>query len=174
MTETDNLRMITIGQITTAHGSRGEVKVLPLTDFPDRFSLLDQVVVELNGRIEVRRLESARPHKQFVILKLQGIEDPETAQRLRNAQLKISEQQLMPLPDGHYYIFQLLNMEVFTEEGEYLGKIDNIFRTGSNDVYQVLNEGKELLIPALKQVVLEIDPVNRRMVIRPLAGMLER
>ncbi|NPV92109.1 MAG: 16S rRNA processing protein RimM [Firmicutes bacterium] len=167
-------RMITIGQVTTSHGSRGELRVIPLTDFPDRFSRLKEVVVEHNGQRSVRRLESARPHKQFVILKLEGVEDPETAQRMRHALVQIPEEDLMPLPDGHYYIFQLIGLEVFTEAGEYLGKIDNVFQTGSNDVYRVLSDtGKEFLIPALKQVVTVIDLEQRRMVIRPLEGLLD-
>ncbi|MDH7479866.1 MAG: ribosome maturation factor RimM [Syntrophomonadaceae bacterium] len=171
---TEKPRVITIGQVTTTHGNRGEVRVLPLTDFPGRFSRLREIILEHDGRKEKVCLESARPHRQFVILKLQGIDDPEAAQRLRGARLQISEAELMPLPEGHYYIFQLLGLSVYTEEGKYLGIIDDIFRTGSNDVYRVIHEErKELLVPALKQVVTDIDLVNRRMVIRPLPGLLE-
>jgi 16S rRNA processing protein RimM len=167
-------RMITIGQVTTSHGSRGEFKVIPLTDFPDRFNRLKEVVIDQDGRQSVKRLESARPHKHFVILKLEGVDDPETAQRMRNALVQISESELMPLPEGHYYIFQLIGLEVFTEAGVHLGKIDNIFQTGSNDVYRVLSgTGREFLIPALKQVVTRIDLEQRKIVIRPLEGLLE-
>jgi len=174
VSELEEPLLITIGQITTAQGVHGEVRVLPLTDFPHRFSQLKEVTVVLREKVSKYRVLSARRHQRFVVLKLEGVNDPEQARQLRNALLKIPQEQLMPLPPGHYYIFQLVGLAVYTVEGNYVGKIEDIFRTGSNDVYQVRREdGKELLLPAIRQVVEKIDLEAGQIIIRPLAGLLD-
>lgn len=174
MSELEEPLWITIGQITTAQGVHGEVRVLPLTDFPHRFSQLEEVTVVLKGKVRKHRVLSVRQQRRFVVLKLEGINDPEQARQLRNALLKIPQDQLMPLPPGHYYIFQLIGLPVFTVEGDYLGRVEDIFRTGSNDVYQVRkDDGREVLLPAIKQVVKKIDLNSRQIIVCPLAGLLD-
>ncbi|MGI6648173.1 MAG: ribosome maturation factor RimM [Bacillota bacterium] len=170
----DKEKLISIGQVTTTHGVYGELRVLPLTDFPERFSRLQQVVASLNGEQISLEVESARTFKQFVLLKFVGINDCEQAIKLKNALLQVPSSELMPLPEGHYYIFQIVGLSVYTVDGRYLGRIKEVFRTGSNDVYQVVGEqSKEVLVPALREVVEQIDLEQQRVIIRPLPGMLE-
>lgn len=161
-------QLITIGKITTTHGHLGEVRVLPLTDFPERFRQLDEVTISLNGQLRQMHVIGVRPHRQFVILKLAEVKDMNAAIELRNALVQIPQSDLVALPEGHYYIFQLLGLKVFATGGDYVGELADVIRTGSNDVYSIrLPNGRELLIPALKSVVREIDLAQQRMVIEP-------
>ena len=169
-----NLKMITIGQITTAQGIQGEMRVIPLTDFPERLNQLNEVFIQLENELVRHRLASVRPHNQFILLKLQDIEDRDQALLYRNALIQIPESQLMPLPKGHYYLFQIVGLMVYLETGQYLGRVRDVLRTGSNDVYQVVDDNhRELLVPALREVVAEINLEEQKMVIRPMPGLLE-
>jgi 16S rRNA processing protein RimM len=166
--------MINIGRITTAQGILGEVRVFPLTDFPDRFSQLKQVYINQDGNLVLHQVEAARSHNQYILLKLQEICSRDQAETLRNAMIQIPESELMPLPEGHYYLFQIVGLSVYAVNGDYLGKVKDVFRTGSNDVYQVVNDNrKDLLVPALREVVERIDLTEQRIIIRPLPGLLE-
>jgi len=169
-----NETMINVGRITTAQGIHGEVRVLPLTDFPERFNQLKEVFINLNDDLILHKVESVRPHNQYVLLKLAEISNRDQALSYRNALIQIPESQLMPLPEGHFYLFQIIGLAVYTENGDYLGKIKDVVRTGSNDVYQVVDDqGKQVLIPALREVVDQINLEEQRIVIRPMPGLLE-
>lgn len=152
-------RLIRIGQVITTQGINGEVRVLPLTDFPERFNSLAEVLISRQGSLQKLVIEGVRQHKHFVIIKFSGYDSPEAAAALRGVFLQIPEEQVMPLPEGHYYFFQLVGMTVVTTSGRVLGKIAEILQTGSNDVYLVRDETdhREILIPALKSVVRQID-----------------
>jgi len=152
-------RLINIGQITTTQGVQGEVRVLPLTDFPDRFSALSGVIVTRNGSRCDLAVEGVRWHKQYVIIKFAGYDTPEKAAELRGAFLQVPEQDLVKLPDGHYYLFQLVGLRVIDTGGRELGTITDVLPTGSNDVYVVrdCSSAREILVPALKSVVKTID-----------------
>ena len=172
--QNDQELLISIGQITTTQGISGEVRVLPLTDFPERFNKLEQVILNQNGELTSWAVESARQHKQFILLKLAGMDDLNQARRFRNALIQVPESELMPLPDGQFYVFQIIGLAVYDEDGAYLGQIKEVLRTGSNDVYQIINEdNKELLVPALREVVKDIDLENQRVIICPLPGLLD-
>lgn len=146
---------IIIGQIGAPHGVKGEVRVVPQTDFPERFERLTSVYLGDDKKLEIK---SVRYHKQFVILKFAGIDDRDQVEALKNKLLKIERKDLMPLPNGHYYIFDILGLEVHDLTGNRLGKINDVLHTGSNDVYVIEREAEQpLLIPALKKVVREID-----------------
>lgn len=166
--------LIAIGKITTTHGHRGEVRVYPLTDFPERFQRLGKVYVQKEDMRELH-VERARFHKQFVIVKFKEINDMNEALQLKDYLIKINRSEVVPLPEGHYYIFQLVGSEVYSDKGEFLGELVDVHRTGSNDVYVVQNPdtGEEILIPALKDVVKKIDLEENKLVVELLPGLRE-
>jgi 16S rRNA processing protein RimM len=158
-----------IGRILAPWGIRGEVKVQVVTDFPDRF--LPRKLVYANGcPLEI---ESCRPHKQHLVLKLATIDSVEAATRLRGCDLTIPSSELLPLPEGQYYTFQIIGLEVVTTGGETLGHVKDIMTTASNDVYIVEGKRGEILIPAIEDVVKSIDLEKGKMVIEAIEGLLD-
>jgi len=166
--------MVNVGKIAGSFGVEGWVKVIPLTDFPERFKKMDTIKLNRAGTIKEVRVESARPYKGAYLLKLQGIESPEEAARYRNALLQIDESELYPLPEGSYYHFQLEGLEVYDEDRGFLGHLTEVLSTGANDVY-VVKSGQygEVLIPAIKEVVLQVDLKAGKMDVRLLPGLLD-
>lgn len=159
-----------IGKIVNTHGLRGDVKIMPWCDDPSVFDELAYVCI---GEDEFE-IEKSRVHKNMVILKLDGIDDINTAERYRNKVLTVPREELGDLPEGTYYICDLLGCEVVTADGRVLGKIEDIIKTGSNDVYDVRNaEGVQTLIPVIDEVVKSVDTEGKRIVIEPLKGMLD-
>jgi len=158
-----------VGRILAPWGIRGEVKVEVLTDFPERFA--PQKVVHLNAR--PLEIESCRPHKQHLVVKLATIDSVEDAEKLRGQDLTIPSSELYPLPEGQYYTFQLIGLDVLTTEGQYLGQVTDIMATAGNDVYIVEGEGGEILIPAIEDVVKSIDLEEGKMVIEAIEGLLD-
>lgn len=157
-------KMIVIGKITGPQGVRGEVRVMPLTEFPERFKTLKTALLD-NG--QCLPVESVRYHQQFVLLKFAGFDDRNSIEHLRNALIRIERKDLMPLPEGHYHVFDIIGLAVYNEEEEFLGKISDILQTGSNDVYVVEQQNKQpLLIPGLKSVVLHVDIPGGKMIVK--------
>lgn len=162
-----------VGQITTAHGVRGEVKVYPLTDNIKRFSKLKFVFLKVKDEYVKRDIEGVKYLKDFVILKLADIKDMNEAMKYRNEYLYVDRDNAVKLPKDSYFISDLIDMDVHSSEGEYLGKITSVFPTGSNDVYEVKgNSGKLILIPAIKDVILDIDMENKKMTVKLLEGLI--
>jgi 16S rRNA processing protein RimM len=161
---------IAVGRVIAPWGSRGEVKVEVLTDFPDRFEPEGRVYIE--GR--ALTIESCKWHRGRAILKLTTTDSVEDAQKLRGQLLEVPISELHPLPQDQYYQFQLLGLEVWTTEGEHLGRIARILPTGSNDVYVVPREKGEVLVPAIEDVVKSIDIDNGRMTIEAVKGLLAK
>jgi len=165
---------ISIGRILKPLGVRGEVKILPLTDFPERFSAMEKVLLDLGGRFETRFVEKVASRGRFIAMKLSGIDDINAALALKDALLKITREELVPLPEGEYYVFDLIGLDVYTTAGRHLGKVKDVLQTGANDVYVVEGDvHRELLIPALKQVVLSIDQAAGKIVVELPAGLEE-
>lgn len=160
---------IRIGKILSTQGNRGALRVLPLTDFPERFQKMTRVQVSINDLLRELNIEDAHFHKKYVIIKFKEIQDMNAACDLKGGYLVVTRDELMPLPKDNFYIFDLIGVEVFETDGSRLGIITDIIKTGSNDVYVVETGAKPLLIPALKQVVQEIDLDGRRMVVRNLS-----
>jgi 16S rRNA processing protein RimM len=157
-------KLIAIGKAVAPHGVRGDVRVIPLTDFPDRFRTTETVQLEDGRTLDI---ESVKYHKQFVLLKFRGIDDRDAAQALKGKLLMVGRADLVKLPDGHYYIFDIVGLKVFDETGANLGTVTDVLATGANDVYIAEREGhKPLLIPAIKDVVREIDVPGGRMTVR--------
>jgi 16S rRNA processing protein RimM len=139
----------------------------------------EELFVDLKDGKEYRsyRLAALRKQGRFDVVRFEGVEDREAVQEIVNAELVRPAESLPKLPEGQYYCYQILGMEVVTEDGTRLGTVDRIFTAGENDVYEVMPDGGErgddILIPAIKDVVLSVDVSEKKMVIRPMKGMLE-
>lgn len=154
-----------IGEIAAPFGVRGEMKIDPFTDFPDRFKSLR--VLYVGPSRQPYEVEGARLQKQQVVLKLAGIERPEQVDELRRREVFVPRSEAAALPAGHYYLDDLIGAQVVTSAGQPVGTLTDILRTGSNDVYVVADGGNEILIPAIKDAVTSVDVGERRVVIEP-------
>ena len=162
-----------VGVITTTHGLRGEVKVFPTTDSKERFLELDEVVLRTSREETVLHIEKVRFFKKLVIVKFKEYNRIEEVENLKQAELYVSRDDAAPLEEGEYYIGDLIGMKVFTDDGEEFGEISDVMETGANDVY-VIDTQKygEVLIPAIKQCILEVDIQSERMTIHLLPGLI--
>lgn len=168
-----NEKYITIGKIVNTQGHRGEVRVYPLTDFPDRFKEMESVVVNSGERHRTLHIERVYFHKRFVIIKFKEIKDMNDAEMLKGGLLQIDRHELVPLPEGSFYIFEIIGLSVYTESGDYLGKVADVLQTGANDVYLVdRDEEGQVLIPALKKVVKKVDLEKGFMLVELPEGLL--
>ena len=173
MPEQSKTEWATIGKVVALFGVQGELKVLSLTDIPDRFVQLEAVyVAPTHVR---RRIESTRPYKgDMVILKLEGIDDANAAEALRNVRLEIPLDELAALPPDVYYQHDILGLLVRTLTGQEVGRIVDIMSTGGNDVYVVKAPGgAQILLPAIKEVIKQIDLRRHVMYIDPIKGLLD-
>lgn len=164
-------KYIRIGKILNTQGNRGALRVLPLTDYLERFQKMARVQVSINDLIRELSIEDTYFHKKYIIIKFKEIQDMNTAGELKGGFLVVTRDELVPLPEDSFYIFDLIGLEVFESGGGCLGILTDIIQTGSNDVYVVETEAKPLLIPALKQVVKEIDLDGRRIVVQIPEGL---
>ncbi len=147
-------KKIIIGKIGAAHGVRGDMKVYPLTDFPDRFNTIKKAFID-DKEINII---STRYQNNFVVMKVKDVNSREEVARYTNKLLKINRSDVPPLNEGEYYSFDIIGLKVINQDDAVLGEIIEILKTGSNDVYITKTpEGKQLLIPALKKVVTEIN-----------------
>jgi 16S rRNA processing protein RimM len=161
-----------IGVITGAHGIKGDARVLPWTFDAKRFCLLKTVDIKAYNDIIHLTIENVRFHKQFVIVKFRGVDSVDGALRLKGGVIVIPGELGLPLGEDEYYTADLYGMTVVTDEGEALGIISDIISTGANDVYVVAKPGvKDLLIPAIKQCILDVDVAGRKMTVRLMEGL---
>lgn len=165
---------IKIAKVINTHGIRGEVKAIPLSDFPERYSLLKSVFIEWGASYRECRVESVRWHKKQLLIKLEGIDNPDQAELLKNKYLTINVEETVPLPEDSFYLFEIIGLDVVNVHGNTMGTIKDVLQTGANDVYVVQRDnGKELLIPALKKVVRQVDLENRTMVVEIPPGLVD-
>ena len=162
-----------IGQIVNTFGIKGMVKVKPFTDDITRFDNLEKVYVETNKSKKQYEIEEVKYHKDMVLIKFKGIDKVEDAELLRNSYLKVNRQDEPELEEGTYYIVDLIGLDVYSDEGNLLGKLDDIFNNGSCDIYVVKDElGKQLLLPAISDVIKEINLDEKRIVVHILKGLV--
>jgi len=159
---------ITIGEIIAPWGIKGKLKVKVVTDFPQRFAPSSKIYINR----QPMTISSAEWHKGMAIIKLDSIDNIEDAQRLRGQPTEIHYSQVYPLPEGQYYHFQLIGLEVWTTQGELLGTVTEILTAESNDNYVVRGAKGEILIPAIEDVIKSIDVSQGRIVIEPIEGLL--
>ncbi len=166
--------LVTIGKIAGTHGYKGLLKVIPITDFPERFHKLKKVLADNGKKITELEIMNCTPYKQYYIFKFEGITSMEEAKTYSGSWMKIPENEVYPLPEGVYYHFQLLGLDVFDIEVGRIGKITEILETGANDVYVVKSEDSgEILLPAIKDVILHIDLEAKTMQIKLLPGLID-
>ena len=162
-----------IGQIVNTFGIKGFVKVMPFTDDITRFEQLEHVLVVKGGRKTEMTIEEVKYHKNMVLLKFKGIEDMNQAENIKGLYLQIHRKDAIPLPEDTYFIADLIGLEVYTEEGKLLGKVDDIYSTKANDVYVVKDElGKQILLPGIGEVIKDIDLEKEMITVHLLEGLV--
>ncbi|HEC34113.1 MAG TPA: 16S rRNA processing protein RimM [Chloroflexi bacterium] len=163
-------RFLAVGRVLRPHGVRGELRVGLLTDYPERLSL--HRLLYLGAEPRPYEVEGVRFHQGAALIKLVGCDDRNEAEGLRGQLVQIPIEAAIPLEKGEYYHFQIVGVEVVTDEGESLGLVAEVLDTGANDVYLVRGPRGEVLIPAIEEVVRELDLEARRMVVTLLPGLL--
>ncbi len=166
--------LLQVGVITQTHGLRGEVKVFPTTDDAGRFSDLKEVILDTGKEKKTLEIEAVRYFKQLVIVKFKGIDDINDVERYKGKPLFVTRENAVKLEKDEYFIADLIGIEVWGEEGERIGEVKDVIATGANDVYDIrLDDGRNLLLPAIKQCVLDVDMEKRIMRVHILDGLLE-
>lgn len=163
-----------IGQIVNTYGIKGFVKVVPFTDDIRRFDDLKTAYIDIKGKLKEFTIEEVKYSKNLVLIKFKEILDINEAEKYRNYYIKIDRKNAIELPKDTYFIADLLGLEVFNEDSEeLLGKVDDIFKTGSNDVYVVKDElGKQILLPGTKEVIRKIDLDNGKIYVKLIQGLI--
>lgn len=162
-----------IGQIVNTFGIKGMIKVKPFTDDIKRFDNLEKVYVEKNNTKVEYEIEEVKYHKDMVLIKFKSVDTVEQAEKLRNSYLKVFRDSVEDLEEDRYYIVDLIGIDVYTDENILLGKLEDIFNTGSNDIYVVKNElGKQILLPAISDVIKQIDMENKKMIVHIIKGLM--
>lgn len=167
---TESERDVVVGKIVAPFGVRGELKVVALTDFPERFDKGNELIIApVKGDRRSMRVLSSSEHKGGYTVKLEGVDSREDAEALRGAQVIIDESELAELPEDKYYLFDIVGLKVVTDDGREFGEVTEVLQASGNDVY-ITSTG--LCIPALKTVVAKVDVDAGLMVIRPVPGLL--
>ena len=162
-----------IGQIVNHFGIKGMVKVNPFTDDISQFEEMETILVDKKGSLLEMQIEEVKYSKNQVLLKLKGIETVNDAEKYRNCYLKLPREKARKLPKNTYFIADLIGLEVYTEEGKLLGKVDDIYNTGASDIYVIKDElGKQILLPAIKDVIKQIDLEQEKIVVHLLDGLV--
>ena len=166
-------QLLQVGVISSTHGVRGEVKVFPTTDDVKRFKKLKKVILDTGKEQLPLEIEGVKFFKQFVILKFRGIDNINDIEKSKGKSLLVDREHAVKLKKDEYFIADMIGMDVFTEEGELFGALKDVMETGANDVYIIeMTDGKEVLVPAIKQCILDVDIENRKMVIHLLEGLV--
>ncbi len=162
-----------IGQIVNTFGIKGMVKVNPFTDDISQFEEMETILVDKKGSLQEMQIEEVKYSKNQVLLKLKGIETVNDAEKYRNCYLKLPREKARKLPKNTYFIADLIGLEVYTEEGKLLGKVDDIYNTGASDIYVIKDTlGKQILLPAIKDVIKQIDLEQEKIVVHLLDGLV--
>jgi 16S rRNA processing protein RimM len=162
-----------IGRITRFQGNKGEVRVLPTTDIPERFLDLDIIYLKRGNDFKELEIEYIRFHKQFVIIKFFDVNSINQAEELKNYQVLIDESEKYLLPEDNFYVSDLIDCEVYLESGKYLGKLKDVVDTSGTDIFLVEGQEKEYMLPASRDMILEIDLENKKIIVDPIPGILD-
>lgn len=165
-------KYLELGQIVNVKGLKGEVKVNSFTDDNTKFERIPKVFVKQKENLTEYEIDKVGYNKNQVILKFKNIDTVEEAEKLRNSYIVVDREIFGELPEGVYYIADLIGLDVYTENNEYLGKVDDIFSTGSNDVYVIKNElGKQKLLPGIDEVIKIIDLESNKIIVNLIEGL---
>ena len=163
-----------VGVITATHGIHGEVKVFPTTDDPNRFKKLKKVLLDTGIQKLELEVAGVKFFKKFVILKFKEFDDINQVEKYRKCSLLVTRENAVRLKKNEYFIADLIGLKVYTEDGRFLGNLEDVMQTGANDVYQIVTEeGKEILIPAIKQCIRNVDIENGNMTVHLLEGLVD-
>ncbi len=166
-------KTLQVGQIVNTHGLRGEVKVVSWTDYPEVFEGFEYVYTDIKGEKSTLEINSIKYQKGNLIVKFKGVDHIDEAEKLKNHTLYIDREQLGE-PDEGYYICDLIGCKVKTDEDVFLGEVIDVFKTGSNDVYVVrTEEGKQILLPVIDEVILSVDIENDLICAHLLEGLVD-
>ena len=160
-----------VGVITSTHGVRGEVKVFPTTDDASRFKKLKKVLLDTGKEDIELEITGVKFFKNMVILKFKGIDDMDTANKYRQKSLYVTRENAVKLKKNEYFIADLIGISVTSDEGEELGTIEDVLQTGANDVYVIEKDGEEILLPAIKDCIKEVDIEAGTMTVHLLPGL---
>lgn len=165
-------KYLELGQIVNVKGLKGEVKVNSFTDDNTKFERIQKVFIKQKSNLTEYEIEKVTYNKNQVIIKFKEIDTIEEAEKLRNSYIVVDREIFGELPEGVYYIADLIGLDVYTEANEYLGKVDDIFSTGSNDVYVVKDElGKQKLLPGIDDVIKKIDLESSKIIVNLIEGL---
>lgn len=165
--------LLQIGVITQTHGVRGEVKVFPTTDDPARYKKLKKVILDTGKEQLPLEIQSVKFFKQFVILKFKGIDHINDVERYRRCPLLVGREDAVPLGENEYFIADMIGMDVLTEDGKAFGTLKDVIETGANDVYVIDSAAYgEVLIPAVRECILDVDVKAQKMKIHLLEGLI--
>ena len=162
-----------IGKITRYQGNKGEVRVKPTTDIPERFFDLENVYLKKEDEIIELEIEYIRFHKQFVIIKFLEVNSIDEAEELKNYRVSIDESEKYLLPEDNYYIDDLIDCEVYLRDGEFLGILTEVVDTTGTDIFIVKGKAKEYMLPASREMIIEIDIDAKKIIVDPIPGLLE-
>ena len=163
-----------VGVITATHGIHGEVKVFPTTDDPNRFKKLKKVLLDTGIQKLELEVAGVKFFKKFVILKFKEFDDINQVEKYRKCPLLVTRENAVRLKKNEYFIADLIGLKVYTEDGTFLGKLEDVMQTGANDDYQIVTEeGKESLLPAIRQCILDVDIESGNMKVHLLEGLVD-
>lgn len=166
--------LLRVGVITSPHGVKGEVKVFPTTDDPNRFKKLKTVLLDTGKELKEMEISQVKFFKNMVILKFKGFDNMNDVEIYRQKDLLITRDQAVPLEKDENFVADLIGLTAITEDGQVLGQLKDVLFTGANDVYVVeMESGKEVLIPAIKQCILQVDLEAGQMHVHLLEGLLD-
>jgi 16S rRNA processing protein RimM len=164
---------IRVGVITSTHGIKGEVKVFPTTDDIKRFEYLKEVYLDTGIEYKTLKIENVRYFKQLLIIKFKDINDINDIEKYKGKDLMIPRAEAIELSEDEYFIFDLIDSEVFTEDGAKLGVLTEVLTSSANDVYVVkTKENKEVLLPSIKECILDVDTANKKIIVHLMDGLL--
>ena len=164
--------LLQVGVITTTHGIRGEVKVYPTTDDAHRFDYLESVLLDTGKELCELEIQRVKYFKQFVILKFRDVDNINDIEPYKGKSLYVTRDFAVPLEENEYYIADLIDMDVFLEDGSLFGTLKDVMETGANDVYVIdTEEHGEVLVPAIRECILDVDIENQKMKIHLMDGL---
>ena len=167
-------QFLRVGVISSTHGIRGEVKVYPTTDDPERFLDLDEVILDTGREHKILEIEGVKFFKNQVILKFKGYDNINDIEKYLKKDLLVDREHAVELGENENFIADLIDMEVVTDEGKVLGTLTDVIETGANDVYEVKTpEGKEILLPAIRDCILDVNVDEKRMTVHVMEGLLD-
>ena len=166
-------KLLQVGIISSTHGVRGEVKVFPTTDDVKRFKKLKNVILDTGREQLPLEVESVKFFKQFAILKFKGYDNINDIEKYKGKSLLVNRENAVKLRKDEYFIVDMIGLAVFTEDGKEFGVMKDVLETGANDVYIIdSKEHGEVLIPAIKQCILDVDIEAGKMVVHLLEGLV--